>query len=215
MGSGLILLVIVGAWLAVLVPMALRSSDVTNAIGSVDKFHDAMRVLSRRDARAAAREAADEVPPADEPLLDTVRRLQGDGRGVLVVSAVDGPALMAADVAVAPVREGRAPAWGAHLVTPPGLVDACRLVDATGVARGVSRRAVSGPPWRWKPTRIRPPGASSSPSRRSTATSVRSATNVMTLPTQTTRSNSVGPPAARSTSSVRPRMSWGSTSRSG
>lgn len=63
MGSGLILLVIVGAWLAVLVPMALRSSDVTNAIGSVDKFHDAMRVLSRRDARAAAREAADEVPP--------------------------------------------------------------------------------------------------------------------------------------------------------
>ena len=43
--SGLILLVIVGAWLAVLVPMALRSHDAT-----VDKFHDAMRVLSRRDA---------------------------------------------------------------------------------------------------------------------------------------------------------------------
>ena len=63
MGSGLILLVIVGAWLAVLVPMALRSSDVANALGSVDKFHDAMRVLSRRDARAAAREAGDDVPP--------------------------------------------------------------------------------------------------------------------------------------------------------
>lgn len=63
MGSGLILLVIVGAWLVVLVPMALRSSDASNALGSVDKFHDAMRVLSRRDARAAAREAADEVPP--------------------------------------------------------------------------------------------------------------------------------------------------------
>ena len=87
--------------------------------------------------------AADEVPPADEPLLDVVRRLQGDGRGVLVVSAVDGPALMAADVAVAPVREGRAPAWGADLVTPPGLVDACRLVDATSAARAVSRRAVT------------------------------------------------------------------------
>lgn len=63
MGSGLILLVIVGAWLVVLVPMALRSSDVSNALGSVDKFHDAMRVLSRRDARAAAREAGDDVPP--------------------------------------------------------------------------------------------------------------------------------------------------------
>jgi len=62
-GSGLILLVIVGAWLVVLVPMALRSSDVSNALGSVDKFHDAMRVLARRDARAAAREAGTDVPP--------------------------------------------------------------------------------------------------------------------------------------------------------
>lgn len=47
--SGLILLVIVGAWLAVLVPMALRSHDSGRALSTVDKFHDAMRVLSRRD----------------------------------------------------------------------------------------------------------------------------------------------------------------------
>ena len=50
--SGLILLVIVGAWLAVLVPMALRSHDAGRALSTVDKFHDAMRVLSRRDAAA-------------------------------------------------------------------------------------------------------------------------------------------------------------------
>jgi cation-transporting ATPase I len=84
--------------------------------------------------------AADEVTPAYEALADTVRRLQSEGRGVLVVSATDGPALLAADVGVAPVREGRAPAWGADLVTPPGLVDACRLVAATTVAHAVSRR---------------------------------------------------------------------------
>ena len=48
--SGLILLVIVGAWLAVLVPMALRSHDSGRSLSTVDKFHDAMRVLSRRDA---------------------------------------------------------------------------------------------------------------------------------------------------------------------
>ena len=47
MGSGLILLAIVGAWLAVLVPMALRRYD-TSHIVTADKFHDAMRVLSRR-----------------------------------------------------------------------------------------------------------------------------------------------------------------------
>jgi hypothetical protein len=50
-GSGLILLVIVGAWLAVLVPMALRSHDTSASLTSVDRFSDAMRVLSRRDDR--------------------------------------------------------------------------------------------------------------------------------------------------------------------
>lgn len=48
MGSGLILFVIVGAWLAVLVPMALKSHDTSASLRSVDRFGDAMRVLSRR-----------------------------------------------------------------------------------------------------------------------------------------------------------------------
>jgi hypothetical protein len=47
-GSGLILFVIVGAWLAVLVPMALKSHDTSASLRSVDRFGDAMRVLSRR-----------------------------------------------------------------------------------------------------------------------------------------------------------------------
>jgi cation-transporting ATPase I len=86
--------------------------------------------------------AADEVSPVDEALVETVRRLQAEGHGVLVVSSTDGPALLAADVAVAPVRKGRSPAWGADLVTSPGLADACRLVAATVVSRAVSRRSV-------------------------------------------------------------------------
>ncbi|SDN77421.1 cation-translocating P-type ATPase [Geodermatophilus sp. DSM 45219] len=96
-------------------------------------------------AHAGTREvaaAADEVAPADESLTETVRRLQDDGRGVLLVSDTDGPALLAADVGVAPTRPGCAPAWGADLVTPPGLTDACRVVAATAVARTVSRRSV-------------------------------------------------------------------------
>ena len=55
MGSGLILLVIVAAWLAVLVPMALRSHESADSLSSVDRFSDAMRVLARRDAAARAR----------------------------------------------------------------------------------------------------------------------------------------------------------------
>ena len=64
MGSGLILLVIVAAWLAVLVPMALRSHESSTSLSSVDRFSDAMRVLSRRDAaaRARARREAEDDP---------------------------------------------------------------------------------------------------------------------------------------------------------
>ena len=76
MGSGLILLVIVGAWLAVLVPMALRSHDATTSSRSAERFGDAMRVLSPRSRRASSpvvEPSAVEPPPALEPLLHSLR----------------------------------------------------------------------------------------------------------------------------------------------
>ena len=71
MGSGLILLLLVGAWLAVLVPMALRSSEVGSAT-TVDRFSDAMRVLARRDSPVrGAQPGPDEVAEAtDQDLSD-------------------------------------------------------------------------------------------------------------------------------------------------
>jgi len=102
-GSGLILLLIVGAWLAVLVPMALRSSEAASAASTADRFHDAMRVLSRRsgpahawdveggDAPAApsvAASAARRRPaaPARRPLSAAARRRRAVG--VLVLLAI-------------------------------------------------------------------------------------------------------------------------------
>jgi hypothetical protein len=73
-GSGLIFLLIVGAWLAVLVPMALRSSEAASAAGTVDRFHDAMRVLSRRDSASRAPAAAADDEPAPVPAAPTARR---------------------------------------------------------------------------------------------------------------------------------------------
>jgi hypothetical protein len=66
-GSGLILLFIVGAWLAVLVPMALRSHDSASSLSSVDRFSDAMRVLSRREqsTRASSRSFVLPARPAE------------------------------------------------------------------------------------------------------------------------------------------------------
>ena len=66
MGSGLILLAIVGAWLAVLVPMALRRYDASS-LGTVDKFHDAMRVLARRDSSSREPAAEEPEPAPAEP----------------------------------------------------------------------------------------------------------------------------------------------------
>lgn len=67
MGSGLFLLVIVGAWLAVLVPIALRSHDTSTSLSSVDRFNDAMRVLSRREqtGRGSTRAFVIPTPPVE------------------------------------------------------------------------------------------------------------------------------------------------------
>lgn len=67
MGSGLILLVIVGAWLAVLVPMALRSHDTGVAARSADRFHDAVRVLSRRGPRSGPAEPSPQRQERSDP----------------------------------------------------------------------------------------------------------------------------------------------------
>lgn len=89
MGSGLILLVIVGAWLAVLVPMALRSHDVHTSMGTVDRFHDAMRVLSRRPSDVPVEVEPDEAAPA--PLPPAITPAQ---RRVRALAALVGIALV-------------------------------------------------------------------------------------------------------------------------
>jgi cation-transporting ATPase I len=86
--------------------------------------------------------AADEVADPVEPLIETVHRLQADGSGVLVVSATDDAGLLAADVGVAPTRLDRPPAWGADLITEPGLGEVWRLLVAVPRARSVSRLVV-------------------------------------------------------------------------
>lgn len=91
--------------------------------------------------RGTAR-AADEVADPVEPLIETVRRLQADGSGVLVVSATDDGGLLAADVGVAPAQVDQPPAWGADLITEPGLGEVWRLLVAVPRARSVSQRVV-------------------------------------------------------------------------
>ena len=93
MGSGLILLGIAGAWLAVLVPMALRSHDSAKAMSSADRFSDAMRVLSRREQQGRGGARSVVVPRAAasrQPVPLAVRRL----RVLLVLSGLAGFTLL-------------------------------------------------------------------------------------------------------------------------
>lgn len=53
--SGVILVVIVGMWAALLVPMWLRRHEEHDQLGSIDRFSAAMRILSRQDKELGTR----------------------------------------------------------------------------------------------------------------------------------------------------------------
>lgn len=53
--SGIILVVIVGMWAALLVPMWLRRHEEHDQLGSIDRFSAAMRILSRQDREMGSR----------------------------------------------------------------------------------------------------------------------------------------------------------------
>lgn len=53
--SGVILVVIVGMWAALLVPMWLRRHEEHDQLGSIDRFSAAMRILSRQDKEMGTR----------------------------------------------------------------------------------------------------------------------------------------------------------------
>lgn len=97
-------------------------------------------VVAGRASGVGARVHADRVVAGGSGLAASVRELQAEGSTVAVVSARQREALAAADLGIG-VPAGPRPPWGAHLITGPGLADACRILQAVPVARAVSRRA--------------------------------------------------------------------------
>ncbi|MFD8462639.1 HAD-IC family P-type ATPase [Streptomyces antimycoticus] len=85
---------------------------------------------------------ADELLPLGASLPDTVRRLQIEGHGVLLISGEDDEALGAADLGVAVTARGEGRVcWSADLICGPGLLHAWRVLRALEDARSVSRRS--------------------------------------------------------------------------
>ncbi|MFF2063163.1 HAD-IC family P-type ATPase [Streptomyces sp. NPDC058200] len=99
-----------------------------------------LKVLAAGEATPAVVTGADGTVPGGARLAESVRELQTDGAGVLLVSR-DRAALDAADVGIGLAEADGRPAWGADLyIADSG--DAVVVVEACGVARRVARRGV-------------------------------------------------------------------------
>jgi hypothetical protein len=69
-GAGVIYAVIIALWAVVLVPMWVRRHDEANESRSVDRFHDAMRILSRRGTDMPDQRQV--LQPRRQPVVDVV-----------------------------------------------------------------------------------------------------------------------------------------------
>ncbi|WP_240529134.1 cation-translocating P-type ATPase [Streptomyces antioxidans] len=118
----------------------------------LDPLADALVVAARSGARrlvVTSHASTDEIAPWADELLplgmslpDTVRRLQLEGHGVLLISGEDDEALGAADLGVAVTARGAdRVCWSADLLCGPGLLHAWRVLRALEDARSVSRRS--------------------------------------------------------------------------
>ncbi|MDX6345334.1 MAG: cation-transporting P-type ATPase [Streptomyces sp.] len=102
-----------------------------------------LRVLAAGPAEDAAAlvPGADDTVPGGPELAASVRRLQKDGSGVLLLSR-DRVALAAADVGIGITAANGAPPWGADLYAGDDPGRAVVAVEACGTARTVARRGV-------------------------------------------------------------------------
>lgn len=140
-----------GAWLVL---GLAREHRLVAVISVVPRLHDAAGsfvpaahaagltvVVRGAHATDPAVGEADAVRDADEPLVDSVRDLQRDGDGVLLISR-DRPALRASDVGVGVGGHDGIPAWGADLYLDDDPTAAVLVVRACRSARESSRRGV-------------------------------------------------------------------------
>lgn len=117
-----------------------RPVDGANALFVAARESGARLVLAGPDVELPGR--PDVRVPGGKRLVASVRRLQADGAGVLLVSG-DPAALAAADVGVGADWDGDRPPWGAHVLVRDDLADAAHLIEAAAAGRRVAERGVT------------------------------------------------------------------------
>ena len=90
-----------------------------------------------------ARLGASRTVPGRSAMRSSIRALQSEGFGVLLVSMGNAhQALDSADCGIGIAAEGTVVPWGADILAPGGLADAYRIIESIQVARDVARRSV-------------------------------------------------------------------------
>ena len=127
-----------------------RLVGVVTVLPELDPYADALLAAARRagtvvlagaSSRLDRRLAVRQVVPGGSALARSVRELQDDGHGVVLVSARGRRALAAADVGIGVAGRSAATPWDAHLLCGPDLAGACALLGSVAVARTASRRS--------------------------------------------------------------------------
>jgi cation-transporting ATPase I len=111
---------------------------VAEALVATGRRGDLKIALAGGDSGLAEVLGIDHLVQSGENLAATVRDLQREGHGVLLVSS-DAEGLRAADCGVG--ITGRAVPWGADLLVKNGLYDAHLVIEAVVAARAVSTRS--------------------------------------------------------------------------
>lgn len=86
---------------------------------------------------------ADDTIPEAEGLELGIRRLQREGRAVLLVATGKSRGLAAADCTIGLIRRGEPAPWGAHLIAGEDLSDVRFILEACVTARQIAKQSVN------------------------------------------------------------------------
>ena len=123
----------------------LRIVPQTGVEELIAAAHEAqMRVVVASDDEAVLQGLnADDTISAAAGLASGIRRLQREGRAVLLVATGNTPGLAAADVTIGLTRGSEPAPWGAHLVCSEDLSDVRFVLQACVTSKRVSKQSVN------------------------------------------------------------------------
>lgn len=127
--------------------VALATVELLPQTGLEDLVATAQRadlhVVVAGDSDLLERAPVDERIDSSHDLVEVVRNLQRQGRGVAVVARSNSEALAASDCGIGLLKSGDRTPWGAHIICRDDLSDVRYLIEAAIVARQIAKQSVN------------------------------------------------------------------------